>query len=438
MRQLSLLFAVAAITGCASQGMPPGGPTDTAPPTLVKVTPDSGSLGVSPRAVTFRFDEVVSERPRGAASLEQLVMISPSDGAPTVAWGRNEIVVRPRRGWRANTAYSVTILAGLTDLRGNAAKQTFRTVFSTGQSIPTGVVRGVVFDWMAGKSAPGARVEATIGGDTAFRYSAAADSVGRFVLGSLPATTLTIRGWIDQNNNGVRDTREAWDTASVAIADSVRRDLYAFPHDTLGARMAEVTITDSVTIRVRFDHGLRGPLADGQLSLIRARDSAEVRVASVRPAGLADSVMIKARAAREDSVARADTSAKGKIALAKADSLKQAQVRDSVARAQTEAVRAARDTVRRVPPPALDRPVPATEFIVVTVEPMPYDVPLRLTARAVQALVGPARTSERLIQRRKPPPKDTTAVRRPPPRDTTPARKPPPGDTTPAKKPALP
>ena len=405
--------------------MPPGGPTDTAPPALLKVSPDSGSLGASPRAVTFRFDEVVSERPRGAASLEQLVLISPSDGAPTVAWGRTEIVVRPRRGWRANTAYSVTILPGLTDLRGNAAKQAFRTVFSTGQSIPTGTVRGAVFDWMGGKSAPGARVEATIGGDTAFRYSAAADSTGRFVLGSLPAARFTIRGWIDQNNNGVRDTREAWDTVSVAVTDSVRQDLYAFPHDTLGARLAEVTITDSVTIRVRFDHGLRGPLGDGQLFLIRARDSAEVRIASVLPAGRADSVAIKARAAREDSVARADTSAKGKLALAKADSLTQAQGRDSIARAQTESVRAARDTVRRIPPPTLDRPVPATEFVVVTVEPMPYDVPLRLSARGVQALVGPARSSERSIQRRKPPPKDTTAVRRPPPRDTTPAKKPP-------------
>lgn len=409
------LLAFAAITGCASQGMPPGGPTDTAPPALVKVSPDSGSLGASPRAVSFRFDEVVSERPRGAASLEQLVLISPSDGAPTVAWGRTEIVVRPRRGWRANTAYSVTILPGLADLRGNAAKQAFRTVFSTGQSIPTGTVRGAVFDWMGGKPAPGARVEATIGGDTAFRYSAAADSTGRFVLGSLPAATFTIRGWVDQNNNGVRDSREVWDTVSVAVTDSMRLDIYAFPHDTLGARLAEVTITDSVTIRVRFDHGLRGPLADGQLVLTRARDSAEVRIASVLAAAQADSVAVKARLAREDSVARADTSAKGRQALARADSLKQAQGRDSVARAQTESVRAARDTVRRVPPPTLSRPVPATEFVIVTAEPIAYDVALRLSARGVQALFGPARTSERLIQRRKPAPRDTTAVRRPPP-----------------------
>ena len=55
MPSATLLLAFAALTGCASQGMPPGGPTDTAPPTLVKVTPDSGSLGVSPRAVTFRY-----------------------------------------------------------------------------------------------------------------------------------------------------------------------------------------------------------------------------------------------------------------------------------------------------------------------------------------------------------------------------------------------
>jgi hypothetical protein len=38
----------------------------------------------------------------------------------------------------------VTILPGLTDLRGNAALEGFRTVFATGNSIPMGVVRGVV------------------------------------------------------------------------------------------------------------------------------------------------------------------------------------------------------------------------------------------------------------------------------------------------------
>ena len=121
-RTWRLIFASAAMVGCASQGIPPGGPPDVTPPVLISVTPDSGTVHVSPSSVTFRFDEVVSERPRGAPSLDQLVLISPSDGPPSVDWRRDRLVVKSRHGWRPNTAYSVTVLPGLTDLRGNAAK----------------------------------------------------------------------------------------------------------------------------------------------------------------------------------------------------------------------------------------------------------------------------------------------------------------------------
>ena len=58
---------------------------------------------------------------------------------------------------------------------------------------------------------------------------------------------------------------------------------------------------------------------------------------------------------------------------------------------------------------------------------IPEDVPLRLTARDVQALFGPPRTSERPLRRLKPPPVDSAALRRqPPPPDSTATKRPPP------------
>jgi hypothetical protein len=409
--------AAGAALGCASQGIPPGGPPDKAAPMLVAVMPESGTVRVSPSVVEFRFDEVVSERPRSAASLEKLVVISPSDGTPNVAWGRNRLVVRPRSGWRPNTAYTVTILTGLTDLRGNSSDRRFTTVFSTGSTITGGIVRGVAFDWMAGRAAPGARIEATVGADTLLRWATAADSTGRFALGSLPAETFLIRAWVDQNNNGVREPREAWDTVTIAISDSARHDLYLFPHDTIGARMGEVTITDSVTIRVKFDHGLwpGNPINAAQFRLVRARDSSEIPIRQVLAAALHDSSAIRGKLARDDSLARADTSEKGRREMARSDSLRRALARDSASRAQVEAVRAAHDTTRRLPAPVPAREVPPTEFVIVTAKPMPEEVPLRLFARDVQALMGPARSSDRLIVRRKPAAIDTTRARRRPP-----------------------
>ena len=56
--------------------------------------------------------------------------------------------------------------------------------------------------------------------------------------------------------------------------------------------------------------------------------------------------------------------------------------------------------MKRVPPPVLERPVPYTEFVIVPEAPLPEEVPLRLSVRDVQALVGPARSSDRLLVRR--------------------------------------
>lgn len=412
---LLVLAAAGWSIGCASQGMPPGGPPDTASPTLKKVSPESGSMHVTPRAVEFQFSEIVSERPRGAQGLPQLVVISPSDGAAHVAWARDRIVIRPRSGWRPNTAYAVTVLAGLSDLRGNFAPEPFRTVFSTGPSIPNNTLRGNAFDWMAGRPAPGARIEATIRGDTTLKWAIAADSLGRYTLGSLPANTFLVRGWIDANNNGVRDTREPWDTTTVALRDSARAEFYAFAHDTIGARISDITIADSVTLRVRFDHGLRpaAPLDGATIQLMRARDSSVLVITSVMPAAAHDSLQRMRTAARADSAARADTSAAARRARAQADSVRLRQRDDSVAKAQMASVRAARDTVKIDLPPTLSRPVPPTEFVIIVRDPLPEDVPLRIVARDVQALMGPRRTTERSLTRRKSATRDSTASKRP-------------------------
>jgi hypothetical protein len=428
LRPAALLLMAAAI-GCASQGMPPGGPPDTKAPKLLKVLPESGAVGVTPRVVEFQFDEVVSERPRGASSLDQLVVISPTDGNVQVDWGRSRIVVRPSKGWRRNTAYTVTVLAGLSDLRTNAAAVPFRTVFSTGSTIPSGVVRGNAFDWMAGRPAPRARIEATLRGDTAFKWAIAADSVGRFVLGSLPADTFLVRGWIDVNNNGLRDTREPWDTTTVVVRDSVRTEFYVVPHDTLGARMSEANLSDSMTVRVKFDHGLRPmtPLAGASIRIIRARDSSEIAIASVLPAAEHDSLAQIRERARADSVARADTSAAARRRRAQGDSVRRVQAQDSTVRAQIASVRSARDTTKADPPPKPSRPTPPTDFVIVTREPLPVEVDLRVVARDVQALLGPRGNSVRSLIRRRPPPRDTTAAKRPPgvPPATPPPTRPP-------------
>jgi len=281
-RGLVALTLLCAAAGCASPGIPPGGPVDTQAPKLIRIVPDSGRVSVRPNAVIFRFDEVVSERPSGAPSLAALFLISPQRGTPDVGWHRQEVSVRSSRGWRPNTAYTITMLPGMSDLRGNIRNTGAVTVFSTGAEIPKSRVAGTVLNRLTGGVAPRAFVEARQTTDTTTVYVTAADSAGTFTFPNLPPGTYRLRAILDDNNNKGLDPREAWDTATVALADSLRIQLLPFAHDSVAPRLTGVGIRDAATLELLFDRPIDPdqPLTPASVS-IKASDSTVVPVLGV-------------------------------------------------------------------------------------------------------------------------------------------------------------
>lgn len=233
--------------------MPPGGPPDTVAPQLIAITPDSGSVGVKPKEVLFRFDEVVAERPPSVTTLADLFLISPRDGVPDVSWHRDAIAVKPTHGWRANTPYTVIMMRGLADIRGNVRNTGVTTFFSTGPTIPRTRISGQVFDWVTGTPAAGALVESFVQPDSIHPYVALVDTSGAFVLEHLPPARYAVRAYLDRNKNMGIDPSEPWDSASVNLSDSSRIELLLFVHDTVPPRLALIAASDSQTLRVTFD-----------------------------------------------------------------------------------------------------------------------------------------------------------------------------------------
>jgi len=421
-RQLRLgLVTLALAAGCASEGMPPGGPVDKTPPVMLKVTPESGALRVGLRqVVTFTFDEVINERTRAGGGLDAAVVVSPSDGPVTVDWHRKSITIRNRKGWRPDIAYTVTILSGLQDLSGNATRKPLQTVFSTGTVIPRGEVRGIVFDWAAQQVASGARIEAMIGNDTALKFIAVADSVGRFVLTTLPPGTLRLRAYIDANSNRVLDPRELWDSSTVALADTASREFYTFAHDTIGPSVSDVAAIDSVTLRVHFDRPLLpdSTLRASQFSLMMKdtskTDSVPIAIRRVSSAARFDTLTQQRKLFVLDSTMRADTSVAGRKAVQRKDSLVRAMRQDSIAQAQVASVKAARDTTKKIERPKPTRPAPLSEFIIELGQPLPYDMFGTLSVRDPIGLTGhihhPARTKQ-FVLRKPVNPKDSAAAK---------------------------
>jgi hypothetical protein len=267
-RALIILTTAVALAACASPGTPPGGPIDTAAPLLFAVSPESAPVPTPPRAVVFRFDEVVSERPAGVAGLTGLFLISPQEGTPVVDWSRSEVSVRPRRGWRPNTTYTVTLLPGMTDLRGNLSTEQHVVVFSTGAEIPQTLLTGTAWDWADGVPARGALVQA-ITRDSVV-YSAVADSTGGFTLAHLPAGEYFVQAFIDVNRNRALDPRERFDSVTVVVRDTLSRDLFAAVRDSVPPRITGVTVLDSVTLQVSYDLPLAAEQDVARFTLIGA------------------------------------------------------------------------------------------------------------------------------------------------------------------------
>jgi hypothetical protein len=274
---LALMATSAAYGACASPGMPPGGPIDTEAPVLLAVAPESGSVRSSPRTVVFRFDEVVSERPAAAPSLTAFFIISPQEGTPVVDWSRSEIKVRPRRGWRANTTYTVTLLPGIADLRGNVSRDGRVVVFSTGAEIPQTRLAGRAFDWSAGTTAANALIQA-ITPDSVI-YSTLADSSGIFALAHLPPGQYLLQAIMDDNRNRALDPRERFDSVMIVLSDTLSADLLAFVRDSIPPRLTSASAQDSVTVRLNFDLPLEPAQSfDPQQFAITGADSAAVAV----------------------------------------------------------------------------------------------------------------------------------------------------------------
>jgi hypothetical protein len=393
-----MLFVGAAVAlACASMGPPPGGPEDKDPPRIVALSPDTNARAVTSREISITFDEVIQEPARmgGRSSLERMLIISPDPGDLDIEWHRNRLTIAPKRGFRANTAYRVTLLPGISDLVNHPTTSKTSWVFATGDSVPRFRLSGRVFDWMAERPAPGALVRAAMadpnGGDSVV-YWAVVDSVGAFDIEPLENSAFAVRGFIDANGNRRLDAREK-ESGVKAVRSAIGTDpleLLLVERDTAPPKIASIDILDSVSIQLNFDKPIDPflPLQPVLVQVLRP-DSSELVVTEV--------------------VQRAEDQSRRRAAAASAA-------------ADSAAIRAATDSTgargqpppgggRGAPPPAAPprestapRPSAAPPFLSIvatlaTSNPIARDQEVWVTARGLRGVAGTARPHTMTIKR---------------------------------------
>jgi hypothetical protein len=270
---------------------------------------------------------------------------------------------------------------GLADIRGNVRNTGITTFFSTGPVIPHTRIAGNVFDWVSGSPATGALIESFVAPDTVHAYLAVADSVGAFVMEHMPPATYTVRAYLDQNKNQGIDPSEAWDSVTVSLSDSARRDLVIFVHDTIAPRIREVRATDSVTLLVSFDKPVDpGQKLSGANFAVIGPDSAPLPILSAGPPAPDTTPKVNPPVAGQPTAAQPAVPIPG--------------------RAPTRP-RADTTTIVR---PVMPRPRPITDIVIVMQRPLTPKVAYRVRAIGIRGLLGRTGDSERVYTIPAPPP----------------------------------
>jgi len=125
------------IQGCAVRGDLSGGPKDDVAAAVTSTDPATGSTNVTSDGVTFFFDDYVDRSVRNAITV-----------LPTrrfrADWAGDEVTVTFTEPLDTALTYVVTLGTTYTDVRGNKPSEAVSVVFSTGASIDTGHIDGVV------------------------------------------------------------------------------------------------------------------------------------------------------------------------------------------------------------------------------------------------------------------------------------------------------
>jgi hypothetical protein len=204
--------------GCANIVPPLGGPRDSIPPVLIKVTPADSSRNFGGGRINFTFDEYID-----IDNFEQNSIISPiPKSMPHPTRKLNTLSLKLRDSLEPNTTYTINFGKSIKDVNEGNIMQDFTYIFSTGLHIDSLTFGGHVILAETGK------VDTTLlvllhrrSDDSALvkdrpRYMARLDNKGNFIFHNLPPDTFHVYALKDDG----RSYRYLNTTVLFAFADS--------------------------------------------------------------------------------------------------------------------------------------------------------------------------------------------------------------------------
>jgi len=127
-----LFFSALAISSCAKQSSPMGGPRDEDPPQLIESFPTDQSVNIKPEKIVLTFNEFV-----GLDNPGKGVVITPKINKDLVEFTalKNGVTVLIKQDLEDSTTYVVDFQKAIVDISERNPAENLRLVFSTGNQI---------------------------------------------------------------------------------------------------------------------------------------------------------------------------------------------------------------------------------------------------------------------------------------------------------------
>lgn len=239
MQWLAVAVLAMLATACASIGRPEGGPRDEKPPVFVSSNPKPGATNVNRQRIDLYFNENVQ-----LEDAFNKVVVSPAqkDNARVSANGRH-VTVDLQDSLLPNTTYTIDFADAIKDLNEGNVLDGFTTYFSTGNTIDSLRISGMVFDARTLEPAQGMLVGVYSNlADTAIRTLpleriARTNQLGQFTIHNLKPGDYHIYALNDLN----RDFK--WD----------RSEDIAFYPVTVSPYVEEITVVDTLRSSLNLD-----------------------------------------------------------------------------------------------------------------------------------------------------------------------------------------
>ncbi|TAE82505.1 MAG: hypothetical protein EAY81_09140 [Bacteroidetes bacterium] len=233
-----ILFSLLIIVGsCAQIVNPTGGAKDDKPPVVTETKPDNQSTLFNKNKIIIRFDEFIQLN-----NPDDQIIISPPLGVkPTFVNKGKTLEISIKDSIQSNTTYTINFGNSIGDNKENNLLSGFSYVFSTGLTIDSNKVQGILQqafnnkpekDFTIGLYAASGFIDSFIYHKKPL-YLTKTDDLGHFSIYNLPPDSFKLIAFKDDNKNLKYDKNEefAYYSKSIRSTDTVKYLLRSYKPD---------------------------------------------------------------------------------------------------------------------------------------------------------------------------------------------------------------